>query len=111
MQTVFSITGLPQLDVPDERFKVHFIHAGNITVAFNELKEGAIVPLHSHEHETIDIVLEGELAMTIDAETVIMEGGEVCKISPNRLHGAMALTDCKVINIFYPRRDDFQAKQ
>lgn len=105
---VFNVADLPKLGVPDDRFDVRFIHSENMTVAFNVLKKGAIVPDHTHLHETIDFVMEGSLDMKINGQTTRMEAGTVARVPSNILHGAYAVTDCKVINIFYPARDDFK---
>lgn len=109
MNHFFKFSELPKLTVPDDTFDVRFIHTENITVAFNELKAGAEVPAHQHIHETIDYVEEGELEMAIENETVRMNAGMVSRI-PSNIPWCKAITDCKVINIFYPVRDDFKVK-
>jgi quercetin dioxygenase-like cupin family protein len=107
MKQVFAYEELTRLQVSDDRFEVRFLHADNITVAFNEMKAGAEVPAHSHVHETIDYIQEGVLEITIAGETVEMKAGSVTRVPSNVLHRAKALTDCKVINFFYPVRADF----
>lgn len=111
IKNVFHRSGLPKLDVASPLFDVRFIHADNITVAFNELKAGAEVPLHHHVHETIDYVQEGTLQMTIGDETVEMNAGSVARVASNVPHSAVALSDCTVINVFYPVREDFRAEE
>jgi quercetin dioxygenase-like cupin family protein len=107
MKHFFQLSELSKLAVPDKSFDVRFINTDNMTVAFNELKAGAEVPEHTHIHETIDFVQEGTLQMTINNETVEMNAGAVARVPSNIPHKAIALTDCKVINIFYPAREDF----
>jgi quercetin dioxygenase-like cupin family protein len=107
MKKIFSLAELPALAVPDDHFDVRFIHTENITVAFNRLKAGAEVPLHEHLHETIDFVQEGELLLQIGQEQHMLKAGTVAAIPSNVPHAAKALTDCSVINIFYPARTDF----
>ncbi|MBC7777629.1 MAG: cupin domain-containing protein [Phycisphaerae bacterium] len=109
MKHIFKLSELPKLAVPSDLFNVRFIHADSVTVAFNELKIVAEVPSHQHIHETIDFVQEGMLQMTIGDETVEMNAGSVARVPSNVWHGAKALSDCKVINFFYPVRDDFSA--
>jgi quercetin dioxygenase-like cupin family protein len=111
MKHSFKFSELPKLAVPSDLFDVRFIHTGNITVAFNELKAGAEVPAHQHIHETIDYVQEGELEMTIGNETVQMNTGTVARIPSDIPHSAKAITDCRVINVFYPAREDFKAEE
>jgi quercetin dioxygenase-like cupin family protein len=111
MKHFFKFSELPKLAVHDERFDVRFMHAANITVAFNELKAGAEVPGHQHLHETIDYIQEGTLEMTIGDETIQMKTGDVARVPSNVWHKAKAVSDCKVINFFYPMREDFKAPE
>ena len=108
-QHFFYYTQLSKLPVPGDLFDVRFISTENITVAFNTLKAGAEVPVHEHIHETIDYVLEGELEMSIGNETIRMYAGMVARVPSHIVHSARAITNCKVINIFYPVREDFKA--
>lgn len=107
----FYFSQLQALEVPDEKFDVRFISTDNITVAFNALQPGAQVPLHEHMHETIDFLQEGELEMTIGNQTTRMFAGMVARVPSGIPHHARAITACRVINIFYPARDDFKAKE
>jgi len=107
MKYFFEFSELPKLQVQDDRFDVRFVHTDNITVAFNQLKAGAEVPAHTHIHETIDYIQEGTIEMKIGNETVIINAGAVARVPSNVPHSAKAVTDCKVINFFYPMREDF----
>jgi len=108
-QRFFYYNQLLSLPVPNDLFDVRFISTANITVAFNTLKAGAEVPAHEHIHETIDYIQEGELEMSIGNETVRMFAGMVARVPSNVVHNARAITNCKVINVFYPVREDFKA--
>jgi quercetin dioxygenase-like cupin family protein len=110
MKHFFKLSELPKLAVSSDLFDVRFIHTDNITVAFNELKAGAEVPVHHHTHETIDYLQEGELEMIIGNDAVQMHTGTVALILTNIPHSAKAITDCRVINFFYPAREDFKAE-
>ena len=107
-QHFFEQSALSTLPVPNDKFDVRFISTENITVAFNILKAGAEVPLHDHVHETIDHIQEGMLEMTVGNETVLLSAGMVAKVPSHVPHCARAITDCRVINIFYPVREDFK---
>ncbi len=109
MKHFFEFSELTKLEVSDDRFDVRFVHTDNITIAFNELKAGAEVPAHTHIHETIDYIQEGTLEMKIGNEIVAMNAGAVARVPSNVLHSARAVTDCKVINVFYPMREDFDS--
>jgi quercetin dioxygenase-like cupin family protein len=109
-QTFFYYSQLPELPVPNDLFHVRFISTANITVAFNEMNAGAKVPDHEHVHETIDFVQEGVLEMTVGTETTKLYAGMIARVPSNIVHSARAVTNCKVINIFYPVRDDFKPR-
>ncbi|WP_106791711.1 cupin domain-containing protein [Aquimarina sp. Aq78] len=91
-----------------EGFKGKFIHTENSTLAFWEIKKGAVLPLHSHIHEQTTQVLEGKLELTIGEETNIYEKGFVAVIPPNVAHSGTALTDCRVLDTFSPVREDYK---
>jgi quercetin dioxygenase-like cupin family protein len=107
-QHFYYFSELQKLAGPNDLFDVRFISTENITVAFNILKAGAAVPEHEHLHETIDYVEEGQLEVEIDGQTRRMLAGMVARIPSHVRHSARAITDCKVVNIFYPVREDFR---
>jgi quercetin dioxygenase-like cupin family protein len=85
-----------------------FIHSGNITVAHWNMKAGHSIPLHQHVHEMMVNVITGKLELTIGSETRVLEPGMVGVIPSNVPHRATAITDCYVIDVFYPVRADYQ---
>ena len=89
-------------------FKGKFIHTENTTLAFWEIEKGASIPLHSHFHEQTTQVVEGKFKLTVAGETKIYENGLVAVIPSNVVHGGVALTDCKILDVFSPVRQDYQ---
>lgn len=87
--------------------KGKFIHTKNTTLAFWEIEKGASIPLHSHLHEQTTQVLEGKFELTVDGETKIYENGLVAVIPSNVVHGGVALSDCKLLDVFSPVREDY----
>ena len=88
--------------------KVRFIHSDNMTVAYWDINEGAIFPEHSHPHEQIANIVEGEFEFKVGDEKRIMKKGDVAVIPPNVKHTGKALTRCKAIDLFYPVREDYK---
>lgn len=76
----------------------------HLTVAYTDLKKGAIIPLHHHPEEAVDIVLDGVLEMQINERTDTLTRGMMSWVPSNIPHQAKALTDCKVVTIFNPKR-------
>lgn len=104
---MIKIAELPQNEVK-EGFKARFVHTEYTTLGFWEVTKGAILPTHAHVHEQVTQVLEGKFEMTIDGKTQVYTNGEVAVIPSNVLHGGIALTDCKIFDIFSPVRDDYK---
>ena len=91
-------------------FKGRFIHTEKLTLAYWEIEKGSILPLHSHHHEQITRVTEGQFELTIDGITKLCEEGEIAVIPPNVEHSGVAISDCKVFDIFTPVREDYKAQ-
>lgn len=88
-------------------FKGRFIHSENITIAYWDIKAGSAIPVHHHVHEMIVNVLSGKLQLTIGDESKVLEEGMVGIIPSHVPHTAMAITDCKIMDVFYPVRADY----
>ena len=76
-------------------------------IAFVDIDEGAVLPDHSHFNEQTLNVLEGELELKVDGKTLSVKQGESLILAPDVVHGGVAKTACKVIDVFVPRRDDW----
>lgn len=88
----------------------HYAHGEKCTLGYVELKRGSSVPLHSHPHEQITYILEGRLQMVIDGKDCLLEQGMCHVIHSNVMHGAEALTDCQLIDVFSPARTDYKTE-
>lgn len=86
-----------------------FIHNGQTTLAKWNIKAGHSIPLHHHEHTQIMWVLEGEFWFELEGKEMIMTAGDVLSIPPNIPHRGNALTDCRIVDIFSPEREDYKS--
>ena len=84
------------------------IHGQTMTWAFWEIEKGAEVPMHQHIHEQIMHVQEGKFEFTLDGKTKVYESNSVVVIPPNTLHSGIALTNCKIMDIFSPVREEYR---
>lgn len=89
-------------------FTARFVHTGNNTISFWDVKAGSTLPLHSHMHEQSSFVLEGEFEMTIGGETRLLVPGLYAVIPPHVPHCGNAITDCKLLDVFSPVREDYR---
>lgn len=71
-------------------YHVRFVHSANMTFAYWEIKAGAPLPAHSHPHEQVANMLEGEYALTINGETQILKPNSVAIIPSNAFHSGIA---------------------
>lgn len=86
-----------------------FLHGENMSVANWSVEAGAEFPEHAHPHEQISIVTEGEFELTIDGETDVLRPGHIAVIPSNAPHSGVARTDCEIIDVFSPVREDYRS--
>jgi quercetin dioxygenase-like cupin family protein len=101
---------LDDLDRTEEMsgFLGAFLHSDNMTVASWSVEAGATFPEHSHPHEQISVVTDGEFELTLDGETDILRQGRVAVIPSNTPHSGRAVTDCEIIDVFSPVREAYR---
>ncbi len=93
---------------PVPGFKVRFVHSERMTFGFFDIEKGASLHEHSHPHEQVSTVLEGEFELTIDGQAQIMVPGKTAVIPSDAPHSGKALTNCKIIDVFSPVREDYR---
>jgi quercetin dioxygenase-like cupin family protein len=68
----------------------------------------AIVQPHSHSHEQMGLLLEGELSFTIDGETTLVTPGQMWRIPGGIEHGCQAGAEgARAMDVFHPIREDY----
>jgi quercetin dioxygenase-like cupin family protein len=85
-----------------------FVHGDTMTLSFVDIQPGARLPEHSHPHEQITYLIEGELEMVIGGEKMLLTPGMVHVIPSNIPHSAVARTFVKVLDAFSPVREDYK---
>ena len=89
-------------------FKVHFVHSTHMTFAHWTIEAGALLPAHSHPHEQVVNMIEGEFELIIDGETRRLGPSSVAIIPSHAVHSGKAITPCRIIDAFYPIREDYR---
>lgn len=86
---------------------VKFSHSHNMTLADWHFDAGTLLPEHSHKHEQITKVISGELELFADEVKYVLKSGDSIVIPPHKQHHAKALTECRLIDVFHPLREDY----
>jgi quercetin dioxygenase-like cupin family protein len=85
----------------------YYAHGANMTFGYIEITAGTNMAIHQHVHEQITYIIEGQLDMVIGGQACSLTAGMYYVIPSNVPHGAFAVTDCKLIDVFNPVREDY----
>jgi len=102
-----ELSGVPAREIVPG-FTARFVHSEHMTFSYWQVKAGAVLPEHSHPHEQVATLIAGKFEMTVAGETRIIEPGRVAVIPPEAKHSGRALTDCYILDVFYPIREDYR---
>ena len=97
---------LPQLEI-SKGIKAHAVTAENMTVLHVQIEKGSLLPEHSHPHEQVVNVIEGELELVVEGVAHSLVPGKVMVLPSNIVHSGRAVTDCRIVDVFQPVREDF----
>ena len=102
---------MPREELHD-RLSRRLITGDQVMLAHVYLKQGCVVPRHSHENEQFTYILEGALRFLVgdEAEEIVVRAGEVLHLPANLPHEAHALEDTLDVDVFYPPRADWLNK-
>lgn len=89
-------------------FSARFVHSRFMTFSYWNTKAGYTLPEHSHPHEQVTNIIQGTFEITVDGETQIIEPGSVVIIPPNAKHRGKSITDCYILDVFHPVREDYK---
>ncbi|MCA4898359.1 MAG: cupin domain-containing protein [Bacteroidota bacterium] len=89
-------------------FVGRFIHTQTMTFAFWDIKQGSMVPEHSHLHEQVVNMQEGEFELIVDGQPHRLQPGMVFTIPSHVKHSGRAITPCKILDVFSPVREDYK---
>ena len=79
-----------------------------MTFSFWNIEKGAQLPAHSHPHEQVTNIIEGRFELTVDGESKKLGPGSVVIIPPHAVHSGKAMAKSRVIDVFYPIREDYR---
>lgn len=106
-KTFINLKNIEENEIIDG-YHAKFVHSDSMTVANWRVEAGKSIPEHSHPHEQIAIVLEGEFELCVDGETKRVSPGDFALIPSNVKHYGRAITDCKLMDLFHPVREEYK---
>ena len=99
-----------ELETVNPHMQRRIVTGERMTVARIYLKEGFLVPQHSHVHEQITQVISGRMRFWFgeDRSEIAEYGpGDLVVIPSNLPHEALAICDVEEMDMWTPRRDDW----
>ena len=70
-------------------------------------ERGAVGAVHRSPREQVSYVLSGSFEYEVEGKKYILHKGDSYYVAPNENHGATALEDAVILDIFTPQREDF----
>ena len=89
-------------------FRARFVHADRMTCSYWNVAAGSELPEHAHPHEQITNMIRGLFEMTLEGKTQTVTEGDVVVIPSGARHRGRALTDCFILDVFSPVREDYR---
>jgi len=86
------------------------IHTPRMTILRVRFKKGVASPTHHHIHEQVTMLASGAMRFDLAGETILLRAGDLLPIPSNVPHGAEALEDSVLIDVFTPAREDLMTK-
>ena len=88
-------------------FDSKLIHSASMTWSFVHSKAGHTLPAHQHVHEQVTYIVHGDFELTVDGIPYLLSAGAVFIIPSNTVHSGTSITDCDIIDVFNPVREDY----
>lgn len=89
-------------------FHGKLIHTDRMTFAFWRIEAGAVLPEHQHPHEQVAHLTKGKFELTVAGETRTVVPGQLVVIPGDTPHSGKAFTECEILDVFQPIREDYR---
>ena len=80
---------------------------GDLMMVEVYFEKGGIGAVHTHSHEQISYIHKGSFEFELDGKKEIVRASDTVYIPPDVPHGAVALEESVIVDIFTPQREDF----
>ena len=109
------MTTLKYSETPSTRFRPggerrlgYTDHMMMVVVDFSDGPQSQPDPPHSHPHEQVSYVAEGEIIFVMEGQQTRLEPGDMFLVPPSVPHSIQLLTEhARLIDCFTPIREDF----
>jgi quercetin dioxygenase-like cupin family protein len=91
-----------------EGYHGKIIHGESMTVAHIHVDANSSLPEHHHHNEQTLNMIMGEFLLTVDGVEHQLKAGVSFVIPPNVPHSAKSVTDCYIVDVFCPPREDWK---
>ncbi len=72
------------------------------------LQAGSEVPIHTHPHDQVGYIVSGEVVMIINGQETRCGPGDAYAIPGGVPHGARAISDSVLVDVFHPPREEYK---
>jgi quercetin dioxygenase-like cupin family protein len=83
--------------------------AEKMTLSIVEMEPHSVIPEHSHPHEQIGYMVQGEFEFQIGGKSYRVRPGQIWRIPGGVAHKVIAgANKVRAVDVFYPIRDDMR---
>lgn len=87
---------------------IHTLAGQQMMLSLVEFEPRSVVPRHSHPHEQMGLLLEGELEFFVGEERYVARAGDMWRIPGGVEHHVVAGDrPAKALDVFHPLREDY----
>lgn len=106
-----SLQSRETVENPPGVFRTTLAYNDQVMVCHFRLKEGAIIPLHSHPAAQNGYVIRGRIRFLTEDGGFLAEEGHGYAFDPHEKHGVEVLCASEVIECFAPKRLEYEPKK
>jgi quercetin dioxygenase-like cupin family protein len=88
-------------------FDSKLLHSNSMTWSFVHSIAGHTLPAHQHLHEQVTHIVKGDFELTVEGVPHLLRAGDLFIIPSNTVHSGKSITDCDIIDVFNPVREDY----
>jgi quercetin dioxygenase-like cupin family protein len=85
------------------------VHGERTLMTEVRFDKGAVVPVHHHPQEQTGRLITGAMRFTVNGDLIMVRPGDSWNLAANVPHGAEALEESVVVEVFSPLREDYLA--